>query len=393
MGVEILDDGYELLQYLLSRGAKVNAKTTTGVTSLHWAACHGSPLAVSALLSAGANVHAMTETGETPQDWSKYNEDKAVGNLLSTEAEKVEPVSTSKTPTTKEINDDPRSQSLSIWAILIGIDDYQKSKADGNQHLLIRNLQSCVNDTLLAEDYLRSKGVQSDHITRLITTSEAGESQSPTYRNIINALASITTSAGPGDTVYIQYSGHGARLPTAFPLLKGSGHSDGCLIPSDIKTGGQFLRDMEWHYLLSNMAAQELNVVAVIDCMSFVGSNTTRVFQTRGRSAIPTKTPLNFQEIHKRFETGSQQIGARMWQDECMGYTLIAASNSIERKYPDGKYYGVLIYNLIQLLRQEATTKFTCSALSERLEAALTGSRVTPAIRPVLLGEGWRHFP
>ena len=54
------------VQAELNKGADVMAREETGVTPLHLAAFHGTPVNIQALLAAGADVMARDETGWTP---------------------------------------------------------------------------------------------------------------------------------------------------------------------------------------------------------------------------------------------------------------------------------------------------------------------------------------
>lgn len=51
---------------LLSRGEGVNAKTSDGMTPLHWAAYYGMRDIVELLISKGADIHARDEANDTP---------------------------------------------------------------------------------------------------------------------------------------------------------------------------------------------------------------------------------------------------------------------------------------------------------------------------------------
>ncbi|KAL0407152.1 UNVERIFIED_CONTAM: Metacaspase-4 [Sesamum latifolium] len=55
----------------------------------------------------------------------------------------------------------------------------------------------------------------------------------PTGRNIRAALDSLVRSAQPGDFLFVQYSGHGTRLPAETGEDDDTGY-DECIVPSDM---------------------------------------------------------------------------------------------------------------------------------------------------------------
>jgi ankyrin repeat protein len=61
----------DFLDYLIAKGADVNAKNAKGFTPLHRAAAAKSPSPelVEQLISHGAKINARTKAGTTPLDW------------------------------------------------------------------------------------------------------------------------------------------------------------------------------------------------------------------------------------------------------------------------------------------------------------------------------------
>src|SRR5512133_2010950 len=107
-------------------------------------------------------------------------------------------------------------------ALLIGIDCYMPNKLpDGSYY---PHLGGCVNDVRRVRDVLRARfGVKDEDVT-MLTASGHGErprEQWPTYTNIILAMKRLCEVSDAGDTVVIHYSGHGGRVRTIFPRIKG----------------------------------------------------------------------------------------------------------------------------------------------------------------------------
>lgn len=73
---------YDVTQLLLTRGADVNAKTTSGVTPLHSAAYGASTNVVGFLIQWGADVNARANNGSTPLSVAKLRGNQPVVEYL-----------------------------------------------------------------------------------------------------------------------------------------------------------------------------------------------------------------------------------------------------------------------------------------------------------------------
>ncbi|KAL0300934.1 UNVERIFIED_CONTAM: Metacaspase-4 [Sesamum radiatum] len=107
-------------------------------------------------------------------------------------------------------------------AVLIGI-NYPGTKAE---------LKGCINDVRrMHESLVERYGFDKDDITVLIDTDDSYTE--PTGRNIRAALDSLVRSAQPGDVLFVQYSGHGTRLPAETGEDDDTGY-DECIVPNDM---------------------------------------------------------------------------------------------------------------------------------------------------------------
>ena len=161
-----------------------------------------------------------------------------------------------------------------LHALLIGIDRYRPQRLpDGG---CISDLHGCVRDVERMEEFLRGTvlAVPAERIRKLISphsmpgSAPPGSADRPTYRNLVRELAALGERAARGDRVLVHYSGHGGRLPTVLPRVKGETGWDECLVPCDAaepSEGGDFLRDIELHALVRELSEKGLQVILVLD--------------------------------------------------------------------------------------------------------------------------------
>ncbi|KAF9768691.1 hypothetical protein IL306_013959 [Fusarium sp. DS 682] len=76
------NDRFRIPDYLIRRGADVNASDYCGRTTLHWAAKNGWRGLTRLLLEQGADVQARDQLGRTPYDWAVEHKQRFVANLL-----------------------------------------------------------------------------------------------------------------------------------------------------------------------------------------------------------------------------------------------------------------------------------------------------------------------
>lgn len=157
------------------------------------------------------------------------------------------------------------------WAILIGVNFYQKEP-----------LKGCVRDVELMkfclENYLNTGSKRPRIVTLTATTPENPDScypietpdSWPTYGNVTSSLENTTAQANPGDFVYIHYSGHGTKEPS-----EGSNNNqnsgDLALVLFDLAKGSCYLKGRDLANRLNDMVKKGLLVTLVLDCC-FSGS-------------------------------------------------------------------------------------------------------------------------
>jgi hypothetical protein len=290
-----------------------------------------------------------------------------------------------------------------LHALLIGIDHYEPNP-------YYKSLQGAVRDIDKVGDYLeKSLQIPAARIKRLTSplpdTNSLADVRSarkevpPTYRNIVDAFKSITENANGGDLVYIHYSGHGGRVQTIFPDLKGAGQFDEGLVPMDVGNDGYYLRDVEMTTLLKRMTDKGLIVTVVFDsCHS--GGATRGDGEIRGSrdGGADTKdrpadsAVASWDELMANWQTITQNGGKEGWLPNQRDYVFLGACRPNEFAYEAAfdagqDRNGALTYWMINTLNSDPNG-LTYQALYDRVKGQVQ-SRF-PNQLPMLLGEGDR---
>lgn len=302
-----------------------------------------------------------------------------------------------------------------IYALLIGIDCYlPNTLPDGSSY---KSLQGCVRDINYVEAFLKNTlEVPQAQIFKLTASQFDGsnlpkepQEQLPTYENIVAKFKQLTELAQPQDHVYIHYSGHGGRVSTIYPELKGNYGVDEALVPTDIGNSRfPYLRDLELAKLLQNMVDKGLVVTVVLDSCHSGGATRSGVDDSNIRGLnrdVVDRTPRPTQSLVASTEeliqtwlmlTQGQQntrnvSAASGWLPEPKGYVLLAACRDNEYAYEyafDGKERnGVLTYWLLDSLQKLGNT-VTYKVLHDRILAKVNTQFARQT--PMLQGEGSR---
>ncbi|MDJ0636256.1 MAG: caspase family protein [Xenococcaceae cyanobacterium MO_188.B29] len=321
----------------------------------------------------GDQVSAINKLRELPGGWDNA---QIAGVSLSI-PEQIKAISPEPKPFLESFS--PKSFNPKLYALLIGADYYLPNRlSDGSVY---HSLNGCVNDIDLVEKFLHHQlGCWSECIFKLTSSNpdlgilelseirpqKEPQQQWPTYENIIKAFQDLEHIAQPGDQVYIHYSGHGARLKTIYPEIKGENGIDEALVPIDVGTGeGRYLRDLEFVTLFNKMVNKGLMVTMVLDCPHSGGI---------GQS-------INFARINID----------RMWWYPKNDYVLLTACRPSELSYEYAfnrhERNGALTYWLVDSLCNMAPN-ITYKQLYNRILAKVQAQ--FPNQTPMLWGQGDR---
>lgn len=308
---------------------------------------------------------------------------------------------------------DTTDTTSTLYALLIGVDCYLPNQLPDNTSY--PSLGGCVRDIEGVESFLRTRlGMPDERIFKLRALNPASGQQSkeppespelwPTYENMVAAFGRVTEAAKADDQIYIHYSGHGGRTPTAYPEVKGAHGLDESLVPMDIgRAGTRYLRDLELAHLLKRMADKGVYVTVVLDSCHSGGATRGMVDSAvRGISSIDT-TPrpadslvASHDELLTSWQglTGSQTravLAGSSWLPESQHCVLLTACRPHELANEfdfDGKgRSGALTYWLLDTL-QNIGDGVNYKMLHNRLLGKVHTK--FPQQTPQLLGDGMR---
>jgi hypothetical protein len=314
-------------------------------------------------------------------------------------------------------------------ALLIGIDHYFPNRlSNGGEY---RSLGGCVHDVERVEAMLalRLERLRADgrlRIQKLLAPSAGGrpggdEASWPTAENIRRALDELARRAQPGDQVYLHYAGHGGRVATRWPELKGEDGVDEALVPMDIGRGPagdpprtyaeRYVRDVELaHYLdrlARNQDAAGTGVVTTLvfdSCHSGGATRGTEVVArcATGGNGTPDRPALGRQmhtdqerramaDALQRLEASATRgaaAGRTPWLPPARGYVLLAAcrdvESALEAAVDEAPRAGVLTTALLEALTglgSEQSWKTVYDRVLARVQARF------PSQTPQLVGD------
>lgn len=294
-------------------------------------------------------------------------------------------------------------------ALLIGIDRYDSD--------WVLDLSGCSEDVSLLESYLK-ESVRIPKISKLTSFASSGPRPFPTdglpnLRNVVNAFEKLAFEAQENDFIFIHYSGHGTRLPTCFPTLKGDSQDEGLLLVREGDRRVDFLRDVELAYLLKQIVDKGAFVTIVLDCChsggAVRGESAPRGVDNLPESAVVLHDPVvNPAALDALKASRSQQISGSVRGASVVRHWLTSPSTGIEFlgaclanqkaqeiKHADNKWRGLLTECLLGVLQENHTRmpELTCDMiyrLVQRKVAAHPKSTMSQDV--VFEGETNRDF-
>ncbi len=164
-----------------------------------------------------------------------------------------------------------------LYALLVGIDQYQPP---------VGPLEGCLNDLSRMLDYLKANTGDFQF------SYQALENEAATKANIIKGFREFLTGAGPGDTAFFYYSGHGTQEEADPGIWRFETDKKlEALVCYDgiLETGGgtefNLLADKELRYLIHELSEKGPNVITIFDCCHS-GGNTRNDYIGEQREGI-----------------------------------------------------------------------------------------------------------
>ena len=195
------------------------------------------------------------------------------------------------------------------WAVIIGISEYQYSGENGLTNLIFAD-----DDATAFVRSLRNLGWSEDHI-KLLTNEEA------TQRNIMIALESWLTKAGPKDQIILFWAGHGYPDPEDPEKVYFATYDTDISIPATGYRMDQVRRALE--------ERKSKNVILLADTCH-AGKLITRGDSSRGISIIPNIKKLNIPKgwiFMVGADTDRQAIEDSSWSNGAFTHSLVNGLN------------------------------------------------------------------
>ena len=160
----------------------------------------------------------------------------------------------------------------SIYALLVGIDKYQPP---------VPALDGCVNDMRAIRDFLQRRAAENGTPLHL----EVLENAQATRLQVVKRFEDHLSQAGPEDTAFFYFSGHGSqeRAHEIFIPIEGDGKNETLVCYDSRMPDGMDLADKEIATLLDLVAAKGAHVVVITDCCNS-GGNTRDLSEVKNRS-------------------------------------------------------------------------------------------------------------
>ena len=218
------------------------------------------------------------------------------------------------------------------YALCIGINDYKGTGMD---------LSGCVNDANDWGKALDARGF----------TVEALKDKQATRKGIVDGIKATLDQAKAGDSIVIQYSGHGS-----FVEDENGDEADGtdeCICPQDIRDAGE-ITDDELFDLYGKRPSGSRLVVISDSCFSGTVSKVAKPADNKLCNAAKFLPPQEFLSKRRFAKLGLRRARRAASPPGRYAGLLLSASQDTETAadaYIAGKYHGAFTYFALEALK------------------------------------------
>lgn len=228
------------------------------------------------------------------------------------------------------------SQPKNIFALLIGINQYEKYPLNG-----------CVNDSELVAGYLEET-IRKDQLHLLKLHDREAKKDA-----IVDAFRKHLGQAGKDDLVFVHYSGHGAQEPAnrIFWDIEPDRQNE-VLVAADSLKGNRLvnpLADKELRFLINELGAKMPRMVFLFDCCHS-GSATRNVQQVKSRFTPAEAVERAPEEFIFYKKTKNDLTFLKGEQPQHILMAACRDSQTAQEMSIRGNKHGVFTYSLIQSL-------------------------------------------
>jgi pimeloyl-ACP methyl ester carboxylesterase len=256
-----------------------------------------------------------------------------------------------------------------IYALLVGIDDYQ------TQLTGVSSLTGCVNDIEAIEKYLQFATENKTEkkwelVDKKLTNARA------TRQAVIDGFEQHLSQADGEDVVFFYYAGHGSRetAPDDFQELERDGKIE-TLVCYDSRTpNGQDLADKELNYLIEQVAKNNPHILIILDsCHSGTATRNPEVIERQTNSNTQPRDLKDFLFSQDNPEWVKYRLSDTYKSPK---HILISACRDFqtakEHTGSDGKRRGAFSYFLTEAL-QRTNGSLSYANLVQDINALITG--------------------
>ena len=266
-----------------------------------------------------------------------------------------------------------------IYALLVGIDDYQ------TQLTGVSSLHGCVNDIKAIQEYLKHAIATRNKIAaengadnkwKLVDDSVVPwklTNELATRQAIIDGFEQHLCQADSDDVVLFYYAGHGSQepAPKVFSHLERDGNIETLVCHDSRANGVRDLADKELNYLIEQVAKKDPHILIILDsCHSGTATRDPDVVERRTN---PNPQPRDLKDFIFPQEWLEQRLSKSYQRPRHIAISACRDFQTAkEHTGSDGKRHGAFSYFLTEALKR-TNGGLSYANLVQDINALITG--------------------